>query len=78
MTGKDLSYHMKSDGTFLLYSAGTDGRDDGGDPTPTETSDSPDLWSGRDAVWPALGTAAQIAAEQARLIKIAASSGDEQ
>jgi hypothetical protein len=78
MTGKDLSYHLNSDGTFLLYSAGTDGRDDGGDPTPTETSDPPDLWSGRDAVWPAPATDAQIAAEQARLLKIAASGGDEQ
>ena len=51
MSGAALHYHFKPDGTFLLYSVGEDGRDNGGDPTSAATIRF-DLWDGRDAVWP--------------------------
>ena len=51
MSGAALRYRLKPDGTFLLYSVGEDGRDDGGDPTPPSAGKF-DLWEGRDAVWP--------------------------
>jgi hypothetical protein len=51
MSGKPLCYRVNEDGTFLLYSVGEDGKDDGGDATPTAGS-PPGLWTGRDAVWP--------------------------
>jgi len=41
-------------GGFTLYSTGEDGVDNGGDPAPQMASAKPDLWSGRDAVWPSL------------------------
>ena len=55
MGAKPLGYRLKVDGSYVLYSIGEDGKDDGGDPTPppgTPTS----LWSGRDAVWPSPAT----------------------
>lgn len=51
MSGKPLVYRLNADGTFALYSVGEDGQDDGGDPHPAPPI-APDLWSGRDAVWP--------------------------
>jgi len=52
MNGQSLSYHLKSDGNFTLYSVGSNGLDDGGDPSaPPKTNLS--FWSGKDAVWPA-------------------------
>ena len=33
MDGQPLRYRPNADGTFLLYSVGTDGKDDGGDPS---------------------------------------------
>jgi len=51
MSGKPLIYRLKPDGSYLLYSAGMDGTDDGGDPTPPPGSPA-GLWTGRDAVWP--------------------------
>jgi hypothetical protein len=53
MSGQSLGYHLKPEGSFLLYSVGEDGLDQGGDPTP-KTGTKPGLWDGRDAVWPAL------------------------
>jgi hypothetical protein len=52
MSGKALCYRLKSDGTQVLYSVGEDGKDDGGDATPTFAKGKPGLWEGRDAVWP--------------------------
>ncbi len=49
---KPLGYRLNADGSFTLYSAGEDGRDDGGDATPPSATSRFDLWSGRDAVWP--------------------------
>ncbi len=45
MSGKPLCYRLNSDGTFVLYSVGEDGKDDGG-------TAGMDLWSGPDVVWP--------------------------
>ncbi|MBA4146811.1 MAG: hypothetical protein H0X66_01765 [Verrucomicrobia bacterium] len=52
MDGKPLKYRLNPDGTFLLYSVGEDGKDDGGDPTSQNNVDQHSLWTGRDAVWP--------------------------
>ena len=51
MSAKPLCYRLKNDGSYVLYSVGLDGKDDGGDPTPTPGG-TPSLWGGRDAVWP--------------------------
>jgi hypothetical protein len=51
MDGQPLRYRRNADGSFILYSVGKDGVDDGGDPTP-RTGKSLWMWSGRDAVWP--------------------------
>jgi hypothetical protein len=55
MSGKPLGYRLKADKTLVLYSAGEDGRDDGGDATPLITGIF-GLWAGKDAVWPAAAT----------------------
>jgi len=52
MSGKPLRYSLRTDGSFLLYSVGEDGRDDKGDPSLQSAPNHVDLWSGRDAVWP--------------------------
>jgi hypothetical protein len=53
MDGKTLRYCRKADVEFLLYSAGDDGRDDGGDFRPGDTSNKVyGLWNGLDAAWP--------------------------
>ncbi len=51
MSGKPLCYQLKADGTFVLYSTGADGVDNGGDATPTAGAKF-GLWEGKDAVWP--------------------------
>ena len=51
MSGKTLGYLLKDDGTFVLYSVGEDGHDDGGDPQSAPAGKF-DLWKGKDAVWP--------------------------
>jgi hypothetical protein len=51
MSARPLCYRLKEDGGYVLYSVGLDGKDDGGDPTPTPGG-TPSLWGGRDAVWP--------------------------
>ena len=57
MAARPLRYARKADGTYLLYSVGRDGQDDGGDPQPAPGL-SNGMWSGRDAVWPRPGAAA--------------------
>lgn len=52
MNIQPLRYKLNTDGMFVLYSVGEDGKDDGGDPTPTDSKSPPDLWNARDAVWP--------------------------
>lgn len=53
MSGKALRYHLKPDGTFVLYSVGEDGVDDGGDATPAPGKRF-GLWEGKDTVWPSV------------------------
>lgn len=51
--GEPLHYKPNADGTFLLYSVGEDGKDDGGDSNPTPAHSMQDSWfRGRDWVWP--------------------------
>jgi len=62
--GKPLKYHPNPDGTFLLYSVGEDGVDDGGDPSPARPSSSIlSDWSWtktRDYVWPQPASPAEV------------------
>ncbi|HTB83401.1 MAG TPA: hypothetical protein VK742_07100 [Candidatus Sulfotelmatobacter sp.] len=62
--GKPLRYHPNPDGTYLLYSVGEDGVDDGGDPTsPATGSGRVSYWNNskaRDWVWPQPATEAEI------------------
>ena len=61
--GQPLRYHSNADGTFLLYSVGEDGKDDGGDPTVTTTSSSTPSWQNDHAldwVWPQPATEVEI------------------
>ncbi len=61
--GNPLRYHANSDGTYLLYSVGEDGRDDGGDPTVPTTTEASLYWQNdraRDWVWPQPASAAEI------------------
>lgn len=55
MDGRPLQYRPNGDGSFILYSVGEDGQDNGGDPLPAVSdqhrqNDAP--WIGRDWVWP--------------------------
>lgn len=66
MDGQPLRYRRNVDLTFTLYSVGEDGRDDGGDPTPTGTST---YWQyGRDFVWPQPASTTEVAAYYRTLI----------
>jgi hypothetical protein len=63
MSAKPLCYHLRADGSCLLYSVGEDGKDDGGDPTPPPGT-PPGLWEGRDAVWPSPGIEPSVSPPQ--------------
>jgi hypothetical protein len=54
MDGKPLRYRPGGRQAYVLYSVGLDGKDDGGDPTLTGDEKRRSIWSGRDALWPAL------------------------
>ena len=60
MDGKPLRYQLEPDGSFLLYSVGEDGKDDGGDPTYTGPSTTKDWTTGRDMVWPRAATPKEV------------------
>jgi predicted metal-dependent hydrolase len=64
MSAKPLCYRLKPDGSYVLYSVGLDGKDDGGDPS-LAPSASPGLWGGRDAVWPSPAAEPEEAHRQA-------------
>lgn len=66
MNIQPLRYRLNADGTFVLYSVGEDGKDDGGDPTPTNSKSPPDLWNARDAVWPVAEESSNIQAPSTR------------
>jgi hypothetical protein len=59
MDGHDLRYRLNTDGTYLLYSVGEDGVDNGGDPT-AEKEKRPGLLNGRDWVWPRPATDEEV------------------
>jgi len=51
---------MKRNGTFVLYSIGDDGVDDGGDPASRTSTRSVGWDRGRDYVWPAPASEEEI------------------
>jgi hypothetical protein len=58
--GHPLRYQVTSDNSFLLYSIGKDGVDNGGDPSPGGKSKVLQWLLGRDWVWPQPATPAEI------------------
>jgi hypothetical protein len=64
--GQPLRYRLNSDGTFLLYSVGDNGKDDGGDPSLGKgVTSSSFYWQNPHAldwVWPQPATAEEIQA----------------
>jgi len=62
MDGQPLRYRLNADGSFLLYSIGEDGKDDGGDPVRLSKGSKPSFWYGRDLVWPTPASPEEIAA----------------
>ena len=62
--GQPLRYRRNADGTFLLYSVGENGKDDGGDPSLEKgVTGSSFYWQNYralDWVWPQPATAAEI------------------
>ena len=64
MDGQPLRYRRNADGTFLLYSVGENGKDDGGNPSPEESIESSSYyWQNfvaLDWVWPQPATAEEI------------------
>jgi hypothetical protein len=61
MDGKPLRYCLDSESAFLLYSVGLDGRDDGGDTTPS-TGANLNYQNTRDVVWPQPASEAEVLA----------------
>jgi hypothetical protein len=65
--GQPLRYKLNPEGTFLLYSVGEDGVDNGGDPSsPAGTKTFPWL-RGRDMVWPGPATDAEVSAHREKI-----------
>jgi hypothetical protein len=62
MDGHDLRYRLNPDGTYLLYSVGDDGVDNGGDARPQEGSIVRSWLYGRDLVWPRPATDEEVQA----------------
>jgi hypothetical protein len=58
--GKPLRYRRSADGTFVLYSIGYDGKDDGGDGGSPSSARLSEWVRGRDSVWPQPATPAEI------------------
>jgi hypothetical protein len=58
--GKPLRYRPNADDTFLLYSIGLNGVDDGGDATPIPPETLFQWQTGHDWVWPQPATPAEI------------------
>jgi hypothetical protein len=65
MDGEPLHYRRNADGTFLLYSVGDNGKDDGGNPQWVKTDVTTDNYDWQDVhaldwVWPQPATAKEI------------------
>jgi hypothetical protein len=52
MSGQPLRYRHKPEDSFILYSVGEDGKDDGGATATARHEAKLGLWEGRDVVWP--------------------------
>jgi hypothetical protein len=52
MDGQPLRYRLQGTNAFQLYSIGEDGEDNAGDPAPADATVRPEIWNGRDWVWP--------------------------
>jgi hypothetical protein len=65
--GKPLHYRLNPDGSFVLYSVGENGVDDGGNPEPQEGAPR-QWWRARDAVWPRPATTDEIRADFERTL----------
>jgi hypothetical protein len=61
LDGQPVRYRLRPDGTFLLYSVGVDGVDDGGDARPPAGAQE-SLLRGRDLVWPTVVDPAPLGA----------------
>ena len=62
-----LHYRSEPGGSFLLYSVGPDGEDNGGDATPSVVGAEPSFARGRDLVWPQPAAAGEIVAFESAL-----------
>jgi hypothetical protein len=60
--GKPLRYKPGTNGLFVLYSVGENGRDEGGDGSPPSKGSRPTFIYGRDLVWPRAATAGEVQA----------------
>ncbi|HVU09484.1 MAG TPA: hypothetical protein VHG89_13185 [Verrucomicrobiae bacterium] len=64
--GKPLRYKLNADGTFLLYSIGENGMDDGGNPAPEKNVESSNFFwqypNALDWVWPQPATEEEVQA----------------
>jgi len=71
--GKPLRYRLDVDGTFLLYSVGPNGKDDGGNPSHATKRSQNLMWENPDAldwVWPQPATAEEVQKYYANLEKL--------
>ncbi len=60
--GQPLRYDVNPDGSWLLYSVGENGVDDGGNPEPMKPMEASKIFTwGRDVVWPEPATSEEIA-----------------
>ncbi|MEY2427607.1 MAG: hypothetical protein QOJ40_492, partial [Verrucomicrobiota bacterium] len=65
--GESLRYRLNPDGTFLLYSTGEDGEDNGGNASPIKETKTISWQEGRDFVWPQPATPDEVAAYYQKL-----------
>jgi hypothetical protein len=68
MDGQPLRYRLNADGSFVLYSVGDDGVDNGGDPSPLPGESDFKRWlQAHDVVWPSPASAEEASAYFAHL-----------
>src|SRR5262249_30674786 len=69
MDGKPLKYRRNADGSFTLYSIGTDLKDNGGDAGLSPGKESHSLWHRMDFVWPSPALADEVSAWREEMAK---------